>query len=311
MTSVIEFTDATKDYGSGKRIGPVSFSVESGEIMGFLGPNGSGKTTCIRLLLGLMRPSEGAVWIRGFDPVREHRKAMRRVGYSPELPNIQTFLSPRELLSLVASELDLSRSEVKKEIKDSLEIVGLSDYENTKVSKLSKGMVQRLSIAQALIGSPDILVLDEPMIGLDPAGASHFRSVFREFAKERGGTIFLSSHIMSEVEALCTSVCMIHNGRLLFKTKTEEVPANVLGSAFLIVEVEPMDERLIRELSEIDGVESVKTIAARALELSLRPGLEIRPVISEKIVSSGAKLYSISYPNDLLERAYLAALKKS
>ena len=279
--------------------------------MGFLGPNGAGKTTCIRLLLGLMRPSEGAVWIRGFDPVREHRKAMSRVGYSPELPNIQTFLSPRELLSLVASELGIPRSDVKGEIKKSLEIVGLSNYENTKVSKLSKGMVQRLSIAQALIGSPDVLVLDEPMIGLDPAGTSHFRSVFREFARENGGTIFLSSHIMSEVEALCTTVCMIHSGRLLFKTRTEEVHTKVLGSTFLTVEAEPLDEGLIRELSVIDGVEAVKREGGRTLELTLRPGVELRPLISEKIVRAGAKLYTISYPNDLLERAYLEALKKS
>lgn len=279
--------------------------------MGFLGPNGAGKTTCIRLLLGLMRPSEGAVWIRGFDPVREHRKAMSRVGYSPELPNIQTFLSPRELLSLVASELGIPRSDVKGEIKKSLEIVGLSNYENTKVSKLSKGMVQRLSIAQALIGSPDVLVLDEPMIGLDPAGTSHFRSVFREFARENGGTIFLSSHIMSEVEALCTTVCMIHSGRLLFKTRTEEVHTKVLGSTFLTVEAEPLDEGLIRELSAIDGVQAVKREGGRTLELTLRPGVELRPLISEKIVRAGAKLYSISYPNDLLERAYLEALKKS
>ena len=122
-----------------RQIGPVSLSVNKGEVLGFLGPNGSGKTTCIRLLLGLMRPTSGSVRIRGLDPVSEHRIALANVGYSPELPNIQTFLTPRELLALTAEELIVPKSEVSREIANTLEIVGLTDYTNVKVSKLSKG----------------------------------------------------------------------------------------------------------------------------------------------------------------------------
>jgi ABC-2 type transport system ATP-binding protein len=202
--AVIDFSNATKDYGSTKRIGPVSFSIDQGEVVGFLGPNGSGKTTCIRLLLGLMKPNAGTVRIRGLDPVSQHANALKKVGYSPELPNIQTFLTPRELLTLVADELSVPASETRKEIEELMDLVGLTDYVDIKVSKFSKGMVQRLSIAQGMVGSPDVLVMDEPMIGLDPAGSAHFREVFRDFAKQRGGTIFLSSHIMQEVESRFT-----------------------------------------------------------------------------------------------------------
>ena len=307
---MIEFLNATKDYGSTKIIGPVSFSVSSGEVMGFLGPNGSGKTTCIRMLLGLMRPTSGTVRIRGLDPVRDHAVALRRVGYSPELPNIQAFLTPRELLALVAKELGMRSAEIGAQIGEILELVGLSNYVDVKVSKFSKGMVQRLSIAQGMIGNPDVLVMDEPMIGLDPAGAAHFREVFQEFARKRGGTILLSSHIMQEVESLCTSICMIHNGKILFKGTVDETIGNVLGSSYLIVEADPISELLVKDLSSIPGVLKIerKKSEGKALELKIQPGVEIRPQVAETIVRSGAKLYSLDYSENLLERTYIHAL---
>jgi ABC-2 type transport system ATP-binding protein len=308
--AVIEFLNATKDYGSTKVIGPVTFSINSGEVMGFLGPNGSGKTTCIRMLLGLMRPTSGAVKIRGLDPVADHAVALRRVGYSPELPNIQAFLTPRELLSLVARELGVTAGETSKQIKDIMELVGLSNYVDVKVSKFSKGMVQRLSIAQGMMGYPDILVMDEPMIGLDPAGAAHFREVFQRFARERGGTIFLSSHIMQEVESLCTSICMIHNGKMLFKGSVQETIGKVLGSSYLIVEVDPIGEALVRALSALPGVLAVerKESQERTLELKITPGQEVRPQVAETVISMGSKLYSLDYSENLLERTYIHAL---
>lgn len=308
--AVIEFLDATKDYGSTKKIGPVNFSIRRGEVMGFLGPNGSGKTTCIRLLLGLMRPTSGEVRVRGLDPVSQHATALRNVGYSPELPNVQSFLTPRELLSLVGHELSVHPQEINKEIRGVLDLVGLSEYIDIKVSKFSKGMVQRLSIAQGMMGSPDILVMDEPMIGLDPAGAAHFRKVFQDFAKDRGGTIFLSSHIMQEVESLCTSICMIHSGRLLFKGSVNETIEKVLGSSFLVLEADPVDENLIKVIAALPGVEDVsrKEGMQRMIELKVQSGKEVRPAVAETVVRSGAKLYSLGYSENLLERTYIQAL---
>jgi len=313
-SAVIEFSNATKDYGSLKRIGPVSFSINQGEVVGFLGPNGSGKTTCIRLLLGLMKPSAGMVRVRGLDPVSQHVHALKNVGYSPELPNLQAFLTARELLTLVSKELKMPASEVKKQIEDILELVGLSEYIDIKISKFSKGMVQRLSIAQGMIGSPDLLVMDEPMIGLDPAGSAHFREVFRNFAKERGGTIFLSSHIMQEVESLCTSAIMIHKGKLLFSGSTENIINRVLGSNFLVLEAEPVDDNLIKLLSQISGVEGVSRKDADGarvkLELKIEPGREVRPSVADAVIKSGAKLYSMGYSENLLERTYIEALRR-
>lgn len=308
--TIIEFLNATKNYGSTKTIGPVTFSINQGEVMGFLGPNGSGKTTCIRLLLGLMRPTSGSVKIRGLDPVSNHAVALKGVGYSPELPNIQSFLSPRELLTLVAREIEVPSGEINRQIDDVLELVGLTEYTDVKVSKFSKGMVQRLSIAQGMIGNPEILVMDEPMIGLDPAAAVHFREVFQKFAKDRGGTIFLSSHIMQEVESLCTAICMIHNGRILFKGSVNETISQVLGSSYLIVEVSPIEESLIKEMSKIPSVISVAKVGpkGRTLELKVETAKDVRPIVAETIVRSGAKLYSLNYSENLLERTYIQAL---
>jgi ABC-2 type transport system ATP-binding protein len=303
--AVISFLDSVKDYGS-KRIGPVDFSVEKGEIFGFLGPNGSGKTTCIRMLLGLVRPNSGSVRLKGLDPLKSHVQALKKVGYSPELPNIQTFLTPRELLKLTAHEVGLRASDMRSEMESALETVGLTEYVDVKIGRLSKGMVQRLSIAQALVGSPDVLVMDEPMLGLDPAGTAHLRDVFRGFS-EAGGTILLSSHIMSEVEDLCSSVAMIHNGRVLFKGPLKEVVNQVLGEQELVVEAKGVTDECLRSIGKVEGVIGV-AVREGFITVSVKIGAEARPEIARLIVESGAQLYTIREGERMLERAYIDAL---
>ena len=241
LEEVLRFEGAVKDYGS-KKIGPVSFSVKKGEVVGLLGPNGSGKSTSIRLALGLSRPSSGEVRTMGLDPIAEHVRALDKVGYSPELPNLQTFMSPRELLELVGNELGLRSAALKEQIPAVLESVGLASYQDQKIGKLSKGMVQRLSVAQAMMGSPSLLILDEPMIGIDPAGALHFRALFRKFAAD-GGTIVMSSHIMSEVESLCDSLAVIHSGRLIYRGPIKEFISGSLDTR--LVEVETSELRRV------------------------------------------------------------------
>ncbi len=318
-SALIEFHSTVKDYGSNKRIGPVNLDIKKGEILGFLGPNGSGKTTCIRLILGLIRASSGYVKVNGFDPVSNHAEALRNVAYSPELPNIQTFLTPRELLNLVSHELPgFANSAFRRdEVSRVLELAGLREYSNLKVGKLSKGMVQRLSVAQALIGSPETLILDEPMIGLDPAGVAHFRDVFRKFASEGKGTVFMSSHIMSEVEALCTSVAIIHRGNILFQGQVNEVIEKALNYTLILIETSPLTSATIQRLKRIPGVLEINPAGRNnnegldANEIMVRGQNEdIRPLISDLLVRSGAKLYSIKQAENMLERAYIEALRK-
>ncbi len=310
--SVIAFNEAVKDYGR-KRIGPVDLKIQKGEVLGFLGPNGSGKTTCIRMLLGLLRTSSGTVRIRDLDPVSKHAQALRNVAYSPELPNLQTFLTPREILQLVTHELSLKGSSGEKgdEIKRVLEIAGLLEYADTKVGKLSKGMVQRLSVAQALLGTPEILVLDEPMIGLDPAGVAHFREVFRRFVSEGGGTVFMSSHIMSEVESLCTSVAIIHNGKILFRGPVDKVIRDALDYSIIVLEAEGITSEVLEKMNSIPSVTEVTTVG-NAFEIKVQGSNsdEVRASIAGLIIRMGGKLYTIKRADNLLERAYIEALKR-
>lgn len=309
---MIQFSKAIKNYGN-KIIGPIDLDVKKGEVVGFLGPNGSGKTTCIRLILGLIHPSSGTVRVNGFDPVSKHVHALSSVAYSPELPNIQTFLTPNEFLSLIAHELGISNSGNgrRDEIKRVLEVVGLSEYANIKVGKLSKGMVQRLSVGQALLGSPGTLILDEPMIGLDPAGAAHFREIFREFSENDRGTVFMSSHIMSEVESLCTSIAIIHSGKILFRGSVDEVIREVLDYSLVILEAEGLTQPLIDKIREIQGVtEVVRNGNSNTVEIIVHGRDDIRPAVSDLLIRAGAKLYTIKSGDNMLERAYIEALKQ-
>jgi ABC-2 type transport system ATP-binding protein len=304
---VIEFSGAIKLYGE-KKIGPVRFTVGKGEIFGFLGPNGSGKTTCIRMLLGLAKPSAGKVRLRGMDPIRSHVEALTGVGYSPELPNIQTFLTPREVMALSAAEMGL-KDKAKEETDRVLEQVGIIEYGDTRVGKLSKGMVQRLSVAQAMLGSPEVMVMDEPTIGLDPTGTAHLREVFREYARN-GGTILMSSHLMSEVEDLCSTVGLIHSGRVLFSGTVREMVGQVLGADEVLVEARGLRAGVIESLRRVEGVLDLKEVPG-GLEVRVRPGAEVRPAIAKMIVDAGAELLALRTGDRMLEKAYIEAVKNS
>jgi len=279
--------------------------VDRGEVLGFLGPNGSGKTTCIRMLLGLARPSKGRVRLRGEDPIRNHVEALTSTGYSAELPNIQTFLTPREVTALAASEMGMKSP--AGEVNRVLEEVGIIEYADTKVGKLSKGMVQRLSVAQALLGTPEVMILDEPMIGLDPAGTAHLREVLRAYAKA-GGTILMSSHIMSEVEDLCSSVALIHSGRLMFRGTPKEMVETMLGTSIVRVEVRGLTPSIVQRVREVDGVAGVDEVDG-GLIVKVRAGAEVRPTIARLIAGSGIDLLTIAEGERMLEKAYIEALR--
>jgi ABC-2 type transport system ATP-binding protein len=306
VEELLSFELAEKDYGS-KVIGPLSFSVRKGEIVGLLGPNGSGKSTSIRMALGLARPSSGKVLLAGLDPYWRHSTALKGVGYSPELPNLQTFMTPVQLLQLVGRENSLTKAQIAEQIPMLLETVGLAAYSEFRIGKLSKGMVQRLSVAQAMMGAPRLLILDEPMIGIDPAGVVHFRVIFRDFVAN-GGTIILSSHVMSEVESLCTSVVMIHSGRLVFAGPTEEFIRTSLDSRLIRVEVDRRPGGLAVALKGIAGVIRV-TETATGFEIECEKEKDVRAEISKEVVSSGAGLTGFGYSRTELDDAYVASIR--
>lgn len=300
MVSPIVFEAATKDYGS-KLIGPIDLEVGAGEVFGLIGPNGSGKTTTIRMLLGLIRPSSGHVYVNGKEPWRDRVGALTGVGYSPELPNLQTFMTPRQLLMLVAGEIGLGGA-LRDRVDEVLEKVGLLGYADTKIAKLSKGMVQRLSVAQALLGDPHILVLDEPLIGVDPVGADHLRGLLSDFAR-RGGTVVLSSHQLSDVETICTSVAAFRQGRPVFAGRVEGLVAKVLGEHTVRIRASGITQRTIQKIGALDGVLGVEQ-RPDALYVRVVARGDLRPMLAKIVVEEGCGLEELGYVENSLREIY-------
>lgn len=219
MTDVpfaIRTEELAKRYGKITALAGLTMAIGTGDVFGFLGPNGAGKTTAVKLLLGLARPTSGEAWVVGapLSDRNAHRLARRRVGYLPELFRYQHWLSAREVLRVHCELIGLDRATWDAELKDALEIVGLTGRADDRVGGYSKGMQQRLGLAVALLGRPALVLLDEPTSALDPVGRHDVREVIRAL-KARGTTVFLNSHLLTEVEQVCDRVAIVDHGRVV------------------------------------------------------------------------------------------------
>lgn len=207
---VLEVENLKKSLGKREIIKNISFSIEEGEIFGFLGPNGAGKTTTIRMLVGLIHPNEGSIKICGYDLKSDTEKALKEVGAVVENPELYKYLTGRENLMQIAR----IRKIPKENVEETIKLVGLEYRIDDKVRKYSLGMKQRLGLAASLLSNPRLLILDEPTNGLDPSGILDFREVVKRAAKEKGMAVFISSHILSEVQHLCDRVAFINDGTI-------------------------------------------------------------------------------------------------
>ncbi len=224
--SVIHTENLTKIYrGSvGKdrilALNNLSIQIEQGEIFGLLGPNGSGKTTFIKIILGLIKQSKGKISILGKGPRDTHNKNF--IGYLPETPNFYEFMNPVELLDFYASLFNISAKDKLEKIDELLDLVGISKYKSLKIRNFSKGMVQRVGLAASLINNPKLLILDEPTVGLDPIGSLEIQNLLRKL-RDKGMTIFLSSHLLSEVQESCDRVAILYKGELIKIGKLDDL----------------------------------------------------------------------------------------
>ena len=247
MQTVVEVDRLSKSFGRVRALNEVSFSVEKGEVLGFLGPNGAGKTTTIRILLGLLHADGGTATIGGHDCWTDHARASRVFGATLEQPGFYGFLSGRDNLRQFARMLGPVD---EKQITELLNLVGMTERGDDKVKRYSMGMRQRLALAQALLGKPTLLVLDEPTNGLDPNGIHGLRILLRKLATEEGLTIFFSSHLLSEVEELCDRVVVLHRGEVKASGPLTEL-MNVKGYRYRI-DVSDVDKAL-EVVRAIDG----------------------------------------------------------
>ncbi|BDT97078.1 ABC transporter ATP-binding protein [Nocardia sputorum] len=287
--SIVVTRGLTKRYGEHTAVDDVSMSVAAGEIYGFLGPNGAGKTTTLRMLAGLIRPSEGTATVAGRRP--GDPAVVRRIGVLIEGPGFYPYLSGRDNLRVLAQYRGLGRPEVE----DVLDRVGLASRAEDKYRTYSLGMKQRLGVGAALLGDPDLLILDEPTNGLDPAGMAEMRDLITTSAAE-GRTVLLSSHMLSEVQAICDRVGVIAQGRLL----TEATVAELRGNSSLLLRAEPVEvafpavRRLVGERSALLTAKGIR----------IESDIVTAPAVARAVVAAGADLLELRADEKSLEEVF-------
>ncbi len=253
---MIEVTHLTKKYGNHVAVDNLSFSVEKGQIYGFLGPNGAGKSTTMNIMTGYLAATDGTVTINGKDMQREPEEAKKAIGYLPELPPLYVDMTVEEYLKFAAELKKVPKTERNSQIENVMEMTHITDMKGRLIKNLSKGYRQRVGLAQAILGGPEVIILDEPMVGLDPAQIIEMRDLIRELGKNH--TVILSSHILSEVQAVCDHIMIIAHGKLVASDSPENLQKLMSGSAELQLVVKGTFDEVQSALTELPCVESVE-----------------------------------------------------
>jgi ABC-2 type transport system ATP-binding protein len=301
VIKMIEVKDLTKDFGLRRAIEKLNFHAEKGEILGFLGPNGAGKTTTMRILTGYMPPTSGSARVAGFDVVEESLEVRRRVGYVPETVPLYPDLTVYDYLKFMADIRHIQDSEDR--IEEVLGIVDMEERADGYIGNLSKGMRQRVGLAQALLHEPEVLILDEPTIGLDPAQIREVRNLIQELGRER--TILLSTHILSEAQQVCDRVLIINKGRIVAEDSPEKLQSRLTGAQRFTLRVRGEDEGIIPLLEKIPGITSINGGANGEYDIESLPGEDPRPEVARSIVNSGYDLLELRSVGMSLEDIFL------
>jgi len=253
---LIEIENVTKRYGDQLALDRISFTVERGEVLGFLGPNGAGKSTCMNILTGYISSTEGNVKIDGIDMLKNPEEAKRKIGYLPEIPPLYLDMTVEEYLKFVHRIKKVKSDATEASMARIMSLVKITDIRKRLIKNLSKGYKQRVGIAQALVGDPEVLVLDEPTVGLDPKQIIEIRNLIQQIGKKH--TIILSSHILSEVSAICHRVLIINKGKIVASGTPEELSKKVNNSNKVLLRVKGSKQDIYKKIRELENVELVK-----------------------------------------------------
>lgn len=304
---MIEVTHLSKKYGSNLAVDDVSFKIEKGEIIGFLGPNGAGKSTIMNILTGYLSLTQGKVTIDGFDILEHPNQAKKRIGYLPEIPPLYTDMTVKEYLNFIY-DLKKAKFPKKPHIEEIMRLVKIDTHQNRLIKNLSKGYRQRVGIAQALIGNPDVLILDEPTVGLDPKQIIEIRNLIAKLGKNH--TIILSSHILSEIQAVCERVIIINKGKLVADNTPSELSKTLSTDHSVIVRCGGEEQEITKILLSVKGVESVICLGSKeagGFDYSVTPkeNEDIRTGIAARLSERGKPLFAL-YSNELsLEQVFM------
>lgn len=298
---MIKVSGLTKDYGARRAINNLNFDAQQGEIVGFLGPNGAGKTTTMRILTGYMPPTDGEAIVAGYDVVEESLEVRRRVGYLPETVPLYTDMVVFDYLKFMGELRKIPNVDAR--VEEVLDMVGLIDRANGFIGNLSKGMRQRVGLAQALLHRPEVLILDEPTIGLDPGQVVEVRELIREIGKER--TVLLSTHLLYEAQNLCDRVLIINKGKIVAEDTTENLQARLLGAERVVVRVRGESDDLSDTIKKVKGVQRVETHDDGAVEFEFSSGKDLRPEVAKQVIKDGYDLLELRPLGMSLEEIFL------
>jgi len=300
---VIEVNNLTKIYEKIKAVNNVSFKIKQREIFGFLGPNGAGKTTTIKAILGLITINSGDIKINGLGISKDGKNAKKNIGYLPEKVAFYDNLTALQNLNFYAEMKNASRNQCKTLIDE----FGLSEWTNKKVGKFSKGMIQRLGMARAILGNPSVLILDEPSGGLDPRGVVLIRDKIREM-RDKGVTIFVSSHILSEIQEVCDRVGIIDKGVLVAKDSVSALSGKLDLKPKISIELEKITDKVVKSVREIKGVEKVD-VKDRIMDVSCEPKTKSKVIIA--IEKAGGNIINLKTKEPSLEEVFMRYTEES
>ena len=305
---MIEVKNVTKKYGSTIAVDDVSFEVKDGEVVGFLGPNGAGKSTTMNMITGFIEPTMGQIIVNGNDISKRPRKAKKEIGYMPENVPLYYELTAKEFVSYMAELKLVKRSERKQEVEKVLKETGLEDVKNKLIRNLSRGYKQRVSMAGALVGNPDVIILDEPTVGLDPKQITEIRSLIKELGKNH--TVILSTHILSEVSQICERVIIINKGKIVAIDTPENLEKTTREKNGIMVTVEdPKDNmsHLKDKIKEIESVELVKDNedGTKQYLITTSTDMDLRKPLFEVLPKEEIVIFELRKTETTLEDAFI------
>lgn len=301
-SSMIEVKGLTKNYGDRKAIDELNFKVGKGEVVGFLGPNGAGKSTTMKIITGYMAPTSGSVEVDGMDVFEDPVEVKRKIGYLPEIPPVYGDMRVSDFLVFCARIKGVPGAEVKTAVESAIEKTSLKDVRNRMIQNLSKGYRQRVGLAQALVGDPEILILDEPTVGLDPTQVVEMRKLISSL---RGNhTIILSTHILPEVQANCDRIIIINNGNIVASETLEGLAQSQSGTCRIGVQVARNVEKAKEQVRTMDGVKDVFVNGMR-LDVEMAHSPEGVEAVAAKIVESGSGLLEFRIESSNLEEIFI------
>jgi ABC-2 type transport system ATP-binding protein len=298
---MIQVNGLVKEYGNRRALDNISFDAKQGEIVGFLGPNGAGKTTTMRILSGYMPPTSGEAIVAGYDIVEESLEVRKRVGYLPETVPLYDDMTALEYLKFMGDLRHLPNSEERAY--ETLETVNLEERSHSFIGTFSKGMRQRVGLAQALLHRPEVIILDEPTIGLDPAQVVEIRKVIREIGKDR--TVLFSTHILSEAQQICDRVLIINKGLIVAEDTPENLHSRVLGTERVMLRVRGDADGLDATVKKVKGTRKVTSNKIDTVEFEFSAGQDARPLVAKAVVEAGYELIQMSPIGTSLEDIFL------